>query len=349
MRRITDASIESVRCSRFSVVWAHLTLKREQRTVLMFVCALALASCSTFKSPSERPALRTTDWVSFDGKTMPWQSWPVPAGTKPHAVVIAVHGLSGAKSDFWYLGQEMPKHGYTVYAYDLRGQGNDPVVGERGDISSSKTWKRDLATFHKLVKRRHPKAPVYWYGESLGSLIALHTAADVLGRRSDPQGMILASPVAGLRQRISGFQRFMLETAAKFAPRTKFSLGELAGVDEKKIQVTSTSTHGGQMAVTPHHVSAFSLRLISSIGEMLDGNKDAARHLQMPVLFVASPNDVLSSADQIQTLFAHVVSRDKKLLWYSRSYHLLLHDVQREEVVNDVTHWLDKQVKALKE
>lgn len=345
MRRITDASIESVRCSRFSVVWAHLTLKREQRTVLMFVCALALASCSTFKSPSERPALRTTDWVSFDGKTMPWQSWPVPAGTKPHAVVIAVHGLSGAKSDFWYLGQEMPKHGYTVYAYDLRGQGNDPVVGERGDIAGEKVWQRDLATFHALVKQRHPKTPVFWYGESLGSLIALHTAADLLGNRSDPQAIILASPVAGLRQTISGFQRFLLEAAAKLTPRAKFTLGELAGVDEKKIQVTSTSTHGGQMAVTPHHVSAFSLRLLTTIGQMLDDNASTVHRLKMPVLFLASPNDVMSSADQIQALFAEVRSRDKKLLWYSRSYHLLLHDVQREEVVKDVARWLDRQVR----
>jgi alpha-beta hydrolase superfamily lysophospholipase len=279
---------------------------------------------------------------------MPVQSWMVPAGSKPRGVVIAVHGLSGAKSDFWYLGQELPQRGYTVYAYDLRGQGNDPVVAERGDISGEKAWKRDLATFHALVRRRHPKTPVFWYGESLGSLIALHTAADLLGNRSDPEAIILASPVAGLRQTISGFQRFLLETAAKLSPRTRFTLGDLAGVDEKKIQVTSTSTHGGQMAVTPHHVSAFSLRLLTTVGGMLDENPGAVRRLKMPVLFVASPNDVLSSADQIQALFLQVRSRDKKLLWYTRSYHLLLHDVQREEVVNDVAKWLDRHARTLK-
>ncbi|MFO1485356.1 MAG: alpha/beta fold hydrolase [Verrucomicrobiaceae bacterium] len=314
---------------------------------LVVIAMLALAGCSTITPLGGHGELRKDEWESYDGKTMPWQSWEVPAGTKPRGVVIAVHGLSGAKSDFWFLGQELPKRGYTVYAYDLRGQGNDPVVNERGDISGQKTWNRDLATFHMLVKRRHPKTPVFWYGESLGSLIALHTASDVLGSRSDPQGIILASPVAGLRQRISGFQRFVLETAAKFTPRTKFTLGELAGVDESKIQVTSHSTHGGQMAVTPHHVSAFSLRLLSTIGEMLDENQDAVHRLKMPVLFVASPNDVMSSADQIQALFAEVRSQDKKLLWYTRSYHLLLHDVQRAEVVKDVTRWLDKQVNAL--
>jgi alpha-beta hydrolase superfamily lysophospholipase len=312
----------------------------------MLITTLALAGCSTFKTSGARPALRADDWVSFDGKTMPWKAWPVPSGTKPRGVVIAVHGLSGAKSDFWYLGEILPQRGYTVYAYDLRGQGNDPVVAERGDISGETAWKRDLATFHSLVKRRHSKVPVFWYGESLGSLIALHTAADLLGNRDDPEGIILASPVAGLRMAVSGFQRFLLEMAAKLSPRTRYSLGELAGVDESKIKVTSNSTHGGQMAVTPHHVSAFSLRLLTTIGGMLDENTDAAHRLKMPVLFVASPNDVLSSADQIQALFAEVRSREKKLLWYTRSYHLLLHDVQREEVVNDVARWLDRQIKS---
>ncbi|MDP1587888.1 MAG: alpha/beta fold hydrolase, partial [Prosthecobacter sp.] len=266
------------------------------RLLLWIMIALVLAGCSTFKPSGIRTVLNATEWVSHDGKTMPWQSWAVPVGTKPRGVVIAVHGLSGAKSDFWYLGQELPKRGYTVYAYDLRGQGNDPVLPERGDISGEQAWERDLATFHSLVRRRHPKIPVFWYGESLGSLIALHTAADLLGNRADPKGIILASPVAGLRMTMSGFQRFVLETAAKLSPRTRYSLGELAGVDESKIKVTSTSTHGGQMAVTPHHISAFSLRLLTTIGSMLDDNSEAAHRLKMPVLFVASSNDVLSSA-----------------------------------------------------
>jgi acylglycerol lipase len=309
----------------------------------------ALSGCVSVKNlTGGRAMLHAEEWVSYDGKTMPCKVWPVPVGVTPRGVVITVHGLSGAKSDFWYLGEQLPPRGYTVYAYDLRGQGNDPIVAERGDISKASAWQWDLATFHALVKRRHPKTPVFWYGESLGSLIALHTAADLLGNRSDPAGIILASPVAGLRVALSGFKRFLLETAAKLSPRSRYSLGELAGVDESKIQVTSNSTLGGQMAITPHHVSSFSLRLLSTIGGMLDANFESAHRLKMPVLFVASPNDVLSSADQVQALFAEIRSPDKKLLWYTRSYHLLLHDVQREEVVHDVTHWLDRHIDAIR-
>ena len=97
------------------------------------------------------------------------------------------------------------------------------------------------------------------------------------------------------------------------------------------------------MAITEHHLTAFSLRLLTEIGRLLDANPSAAKRLRMPVLFLASPNDILSSPDQVQTLFGQVRSPTKRLLWYTRSYHLLLHDVQRAEVSGDLLKWLEIQ------
>lgn len=302
---------------------------------------LGFAGCSNLTPRISRPSLGEQTWTSFDGKAMPCQKWLPPADVRLRGAVIAVHGLSGASSDFWFLGAGLPARGYAVYAYDLRGQGNDPVADERGDIRSSGQWLDDLETFHGLVRRRHPGTPVFWYGESLGSLICLHTAANRLPDRRDPDGIILASPVAGLRMTVSHFRRWLLQTTASLAPKTRFTLGDLAGIDETKLQVTSTTTHGGQMQQTPHHVGSFTVRLLAEVGRLLDDNPKAARRLRMPVLFLASPNDILSSPDQIQSLFAQVRSPRKKLLWYSRSHHLLLHDVQRSEVSHDLLRWIE--------
>lgn len=307
--------------------------------------ASLLAGCSSLRPREQRPVLGEKEWVSYDGKAMPYQAWLPPRETKTRAVVITVHGLSGAASDFGLLGERLPRHGYAVYGYELRGQGHDPVLAERGDIASAKQWLRDLETLHLLVKRRHPRAKVFWYGESLGSLIALHTVASELRRSQDPDGVIMASPVAGLRVAVSDFKKWMLNTAAAITPRQRFSLGELAGADESKLRVTSTTTHGGQMEQTPHHVAEFTLRLLSEIGRLMDENPRAAKRLVIPALVLASPNDVLSSPDQVQALFQQIGSPKKTLLWYSRSYHLLLHDVQREEVVRDVVKWLDGRMR----
>ncbi len=313
------------------------------RLCFFLLVAAGLVSCGSIQSLPKRPELRAQDWISYDGKTMPYQSWQTTAGMITRGVVIAVHGLSGASSDFWFIGDALPKQGYTVYAYDLRGQGHDPITSERGDIGAAKDWLHDLETFHLLIRKKHPGLPVFWYGESLGSLICLHTAANRLPDHRDPDGIVLASPVAGLKTTVSGFRRWLLETAAKLSPRSRYSLGDLAGIDEKKIQVTSTTNHSDQMAVTEHHLSSFSLRLLTEIGRLLDANPSAAKRLRMPVLFLATPNDILSSPDQVQTLFGQIRSPQKRLLWYTRSYHLLLHDVQRAEVSKDLLKWLERR------
>ena len=308
---------------------------------LWLLLILGLVSCRHLPSSNVRPRLGDLNWTSFDGKTMPVERWLPPSDIRLRGVVIAVHGLSGASSDFWLLGAGLPSRGYAVYAYDLRGQGKDPVLDERGDIRTAGLWLDDLETFHDLVRRQHPGTPVFWYGESLGSLICLHTAANRLPDRRDHEGIILASPVAGLRMTVSHFRRWLLQTTASLAPKTRFTLGDLAGIDESKFQVTSTTTHGAQMQKTPHHVSSFTVRLLAEVGRLLDHNSQAAGRLRMPVLFLASPNDILSSPDQIQALFAQIRSPRKKLLWYKRSHHLLLHDVQRSEVSHDLLRWIE--------
>ena len=44
------------------------------------------------------------------------------------------------------------------------------------------------------------------------------------------------------------------------------------------------------------------------------------------------------------TLYGELGSQDKTILWYEKSYHLLLHDVQRKDVLDDATHWVKTQL-----
>jgi acylglycerol lipase len=314
------------------------------RHCLLLVVVMLVASCTSIphaNKKSVKPSLGVGQWTSYDGKEMPWKEWPVAKGKELKAVVIAIHGLSGATSDFWPLGEHLPKTGVAVYAYALRGQGNDPDKSARGDIGNGRQWLRDLRTFHQLVRLRHPGVPVVWYGESLGSLIALHSldAPDVM-----PEALILASPLAGIRMKVSAGQRWAIIATSRLFPRLAFKLGTFGGIDENKVQVTSNSTHGGQMAKTSHHVETFSLRLIREIAQLLDDNANAAEDVSMPVLFLASPNDVVASPQQVQELFGEIASKDKQLHWFTRSYHLLLHDVQRDAVLKDVANWTQHHV-----
>jgi len=286
------------------------------------------------------------EWRSDDGKEMPFSVWKARGEERPRAVVIAVHGLSGASSDFWQLGERLAARGMVLYAYELRGQGNDPVVADRGHIQSAKVWQRDLRGFDGLIRERHPGVPVVWFGESLGSLIVLHTAVE--GRRAlAPDGLVLSSPAAGLRLGLPGGQRWLLDLTALLRPRKRLSLRDLAGGQDVDWQVTKDTTYGSQMAVTPHFVPAFTLRLLSEMGALMRGNAEAARKVRMPVLVLASPHDVVASPEQVEALFQELGTREKVLRWYRKSYHLLLHDVEREQVLADVEAWLEARCGGL--
>ena len=231
-----------------------------------------------------------------------------------------------------------------MYAYELRGQGNDPDEAQRGDIGSGSQWTQDLQAFTRLVRGRHPGDPIVWYGESLGTLIAL-SAAHGTAAGANADAIVLATPIAGLKMPVSMAQRCLLLGTSHLLPNIRLKLGDLAGVDETKMRVTTATTHGTQMEKTPHHVSAFSLRLLREVDRLIDGTGTSAPALRMPVLVLASPNDVVSSQQQVQALFVRLGSRDKTLAWYPKSYHLLLHDVQREEVLGNLLTWLRHQLK----
>ena len=58
----------------------------------------------------------------------------------------------------------------------------------------------------------------------------------------------------------------------------------------------------------------------------------------------SNPNDVIASPEQIRGFFARIGSQDKMIHWYEKSYHLLLHDLQHEEVLRDATQWLESHL-----
>ena len=108
-------------------------------------CAILMSQCAA--PPVAVRMTASPAVVGYrDGKVMPYRVWPGNP-VHPQAVLICVHGLSGAGQDFWPVGESFPREGYAVYGMQLRGQGNDPAVEARGDIRSAGQWRQDLLDF----------------------------------------------------------------------------------------------------------------------------------------------------------------------------------------------------------
>src|SRR5277367_4657916 len=95
------------------------------------------------------------EWTAPDGECFPYSVWESET-QPPRAIIVAVHGLSGAALDYEPLANHLIGDGITTYALELRGQGNDPVTERRGDLASLEQWFADLRAFFALVRGQHP-------------------------------------------------------------------------------------------------------------------------------------------------------------------------------------------------
>ncbi len=310
------------------------------RLAAMVLTALLLCQCAAprimNKTPVMNPSL--TSWTASDGKELPFKHWD-GAPKKPKGVVICIHGLSGAASDFWPVGDSFPAKGYEVYGLQLRGQGNDPDKKKRGDIFSSGQWRQDLLDFTALVHQRHPGTPVFWYGESLGALITIDTAGSLPHGQTTVSGLILSSPVVALRDnlKLPFFKKVAVRSLLRFWPGKKISLESLGN---SEVKVTSGTTHREQMQHTSHYVKAFTLRLFGQIEKLMFGAEADARRIHVPVLIFYTPNDALTPHQAVEHFFDELSSTDKTRVFFPKSFHLILHDQDRADALHRLEVWL---------
>jgi len=277
---------------------------------------------------------------------MPYTRWPAEDGlvpANPSCVFICAHGLSGAASDFWALGEYFgTQRDSVVYAMELRGQGNDPDLPSRGDIRSASTWIDDLYAFTDQIKQRHPDVPVFWYGESMGALIALHALANPPDHpigKAPVAGLVLASPVTSIRQMPAAWKVVLVRILMRVAPGARISLESLGDRSVQEQNVTSTTTHKQQMEKTPHYVKSFTFRLFREVERLVRTSHEAGAAVESPLLLFYTPNDVFTSREGVESFFDVAGSPDKTKIFYPDSFHLILHDKDRDNVLLELDKW----------
>jgi len=300
------------------------------------------------KTPHQLPATaRLGDgmWTTYDGEEFPYRSWLPKNGQPPESVIVAVHGLSGAADDFRPLGQYFEEKQTAVYSYELRGQGNDPRERRRGDIGTAEQWYRDLDAFLTLVRREHPGVPVFVYGESLGALILMNGLTSLSPDNfAAIEGVAMGSPIVALRQKLPPFQDLVVHLLIRITPWLKVSLEKLGG--SKPVQVTSTTTHQGQMAVTPHYIEHFTFRLLGAIEKMIHNCPGGTCAIGKPLILFYPGQDVFTAAEDVDAFFKDLTLPQKEKHFYPDGFHLLLHDTSADDILKKLEAWMEREAKA---
>ncbi len=276
------------------------------------------------------------------GETFGYRKW-LSEEAEPDVVLIGIHGFCGASMDYTNLGNHLLEHQPEtgLYAYEVRGQGSDPIQQRRGDIGRPEEWYHDLFAFTQLVRERHPDAKVVWFGESMGGLIAAHAWSK--SPQGDPpcDGLVLSSPIVRFRDDIPAWTPGLLQIAATTLPLARVSLATLSGGQD--VQMTQKSQHLEQAKTNPYHIEEYTLRLIGTLSRLITTMNDCAATIHSPVLVLHGGQDYFNNDSDVRGFIARI-PEDTPMTYrnYPKAYHLLMYDAKRDTIFRDVERWVNR-------
>jgi acylglycerol lipase len=256
------------------------------------------------------------------------QCW-LPDGDVRSALII-VHGLIEHSGRYAELAQRLTCRGYAVYAMDLRGHGRSD--GPRCFVRRFDDYLADLDPLVDRVRGRQPGKRLFLLGHSMGgTIVALWT----IRRQPDLAGLILSA-------------------SALRVPRELFPiLRRLAGVVSLIFPALRVARFGsGYMARDPAVVEQFRQdplvfhgRLPTRTGaELLRATRlvqDHVESVRAPLLVMHGTADRLCDFEANREFCRRAASADKTLRLYEGFYHDILREQDHQQVVGDLTAWLD--------
>ena len=287
------------------------------RAVVLLIVGLGMLACNTVPS----------DPVG-ESSSVPRREW-LPEGP-PRAVILAVHGFNDYSNAFADIGAYAASHGIAVYAYDQSGFGANLDAGRWPGIAA---LVGDLRRERTRIAQLHPGKPVYLLGESMGAAVLI--AAVAAHVPLDAAGMIMTAPAVWGGDQLNPFYRAVLWLADHVAPGLKLtgeSLGVLASDNLEMLRA---------LGADPLFIKATRVDAIAGLVRLMDLAYASAPEVPGPLLVLGGARDEVVPPTAHSAMLARLTADPCTEVIYQNGWHLLLRDLERKVVWDDILAWID--------
>lgn len=265
------------------------------------------------------------------GTTLYWQSW---TPENPRGLVVLVHGMGEHSGRYPHVAQALNDKGFAVHAHDHRGHGRSG--GKRSYIDRMDNLVADIGIAFDHARAAVPAGPAVLLGHSMGGLSSALWAEDNQARLD---AVALSGPLAALDA-----ANAVTRVAAKMLSAVVPSL-PLISVD------ASALSHDPQVDVDYRaDPLVFSGKLPArTVGELAEGVAKVqanASKLVKPLLIQHGELDTLAPPAGSKELFDKALATDKRRIVYPGMYHEIFNEVDRAQVLGDLTDWLEEHFPA---
>jgi len=273
------------------------------------------------------PKMHEEDIENSDGLNIHLRTWQ-PAASSPRALIVICHGFNSHSGQYHWAGEQFAGRGFATYASDLRGRGRSD--GERFFVEDISQYVADVASTLALAKSHHPGLPVFLLGHSAGGVVS---AIYVLDKQTELTGFICES--FAFQVPAPGFALSAIKGLSHIAPH--LPVLKLKNEDFTRDPKALEALNGDPL--TAHEAQpALTVAALVRADERL--RKEFPR-ITLPVFILHGTDDKATVSHGSEFFYETTGSADKTLKLYEGHYHDLLNDIGKEDVMSDITKWID--------
>jgi len=305
--------------------------------VLLGASALGVSACTTMSDPPgppiEAPEMGADAFTMRDGARLPYRAWLPANGASPTAVILALHGMNDSRDAWEIPAPAFQSAGMALYAPDQRGFGAAPG---RGLWPGGEALVDDAREMARLVGALHPGAPLVLMGESMGGAVLMRLAVEP----GAPAGAkyVLVAPAVWGRARMNIILRSSLWLAVNLVPGMILTGGP--------VRVTASDNRDALIRLSrdPLTIHATRVDTLRGLVDTMDAALAAGPRFDTTGLFLYGGKDELvppeATAATWRSLPRVGQPGGQTLAFYPNGYHLMMRDLDRATVLNDVLAWI---------
>lgn len=304
--------------------------------------------------------MKQANWIeSHDYYSIYFQKWENPS-IKPKAIVQIVHGMAEHIDRYDAFANFLTEHGIIVYGNDHRGHGQTGKkygIGYFDQVDGFDKATSDLITITKRIQTAHPKLPIFLFGHSMGSFLV----RNYLIKESDQFAGVILSGTGSEAIHMTKIGKLLAKTLIRYKGWDQPSalLNSLVfGNYAKKFK--SRQTEFDWLTRDPEEVQAylndpntgfipsasFFYDLFTGIAAIQNPTKIATITKDLPFLFISGSRDPVGKFTKgvTKTIEQYRTQGIKNIVhkFYPEARHELLHETNRQEVMEDIQRWIAK-------
>lgn len=271
--------------------------------------------------------------IYFQGGRSMWK-WEAEGEAK--AVIVIVHGAMEHHGRYGWLIEMWRLAGFHIIMGDLPGQGMT-TRASRGHIDSFDEYIIEVKDWVQAAYQYN--LPVFLLGHSMGGLISIRLLQE---EQLNVAGVILSSPCLGLVNGPSKFLNALSHVINIVYPSLRMNSGLTVQMATRNEDVREADANDTL------YVTKVSIRwyreLVGAIKEAFEKMEDTQ---DLPMLVMQGGDDKIVNKSTVKQWFNHAPLSEKRFKEWSKCYHEIFNEPEREEVFEYAKDFVYSQLKAI--